>query len=187
MNSPTLLQIVIFIIGTIIIIFVSKRSLANIKVHGFYRFFVFEFILILILLNFEYWFVNPLSLQQIISWLLLLISLFMLYQSVYLFRKLGNSGRRQNDSTNFEFENTSTLIKESIYKYIRHPMYSSLLFLCLGAFCKHISVLSTFLAILIILFLILTAKMEEKENVQFFGSSYSDYIKETKMFIPYLF
>ncbi len=187
MNSPSLIQIVIFILGTIIIILISRRSLKNIKVHGFYRFFVFEFILILILLNFPYWFVKPFAVQQIFSWLFLLISLYLLFQSVYLFRKLGGSSSRQNDSANYDFENTSNLVKKGIYKYIRHPMYSSLLFLCLGALCKNISVLSTLLAIIVILFLILTAKVEEKENMQFFGSSYSNYIKESKMFIPFLF
>jgi protein-S-isoprenylcysteine O-methyltransferase Ste14 len=36
------------------------------------------------------------------------------------------------------------------------------------------------------LFLVATARIEEAENVRFFGPSYSEYVKQTKMFIPYL-
>jgi protein-S-isoprenylcysteine O-methyltransferase Ste14 len=35
--------------------------------------------------------------------------------------------------------------------------------------------------------LVATAKMEERENISYFGSSYEEYIKGSKMFIPYLF
>jgi protein-S-isoprenylcysteine O-methyltransferase Ste14 len=66
-------------------------------------------------------------------------------------------------------------------------MYGSLLFLCLGAVLKNISVVTLILSILMIIFLITTAKVEEKENISFFGNSYSEYMKETKMFIPYIF
>ena len=37
------------------------------------------------------------------------------------------------------------------------------------------------------LFLVLTAKVEEKENVRYFGEAYQAYQKGTKMFIPYVF
>ena len=65
-------------------------------------------------------------------------------------------------------------------------MYSSLLFLSLGTFLKNISIFSIILIIFSILFLIITAKIEEKENINFFGFSYSEYMKETKMFIPFI-
>jgi protein-S-isoprenylcysteine O-methyltransferase Ste14 len=141
----------------------------------------------LVLLNVPFWFSNPFSLLQIISWILLIISIYLVVQSFTSLKKIGGSKEREKNSANYKFENTFNLVKEGVYKYIRHPMYGSLLFLCLGAFFKDISLYSILLTIFIILFLILTAKTEEKENINFFGTLYSDYMKETKMFVPFIF
>jgi len=37
------------------------------------------------------------------------------------------------------------------------------------------------------LFLFATAKADEAECIRFFGSSYQAYMKQTKMFVPFLF
>jgi len=83
-------------------------------------------------------------------------------------------------------EKTTKLVVEGAYRYIRHPMYSSLLFLGWGAFFKSISILGMVLAVLATIFLILTGKMEEKENIRYFGREYEGYINKTKMFIPFV-
>ncbi|MCG6912725.1 isoprenylcysteine carboxylmethyltransferase family protein, partial [bacterium BMS3Abin03] len=72
-------------------------------------------------------------------------------------------------------------------KYIRHPMYGSLLFLAFGAMLKYISILTISLAVATLIFIIFTAKTEEKENIKFFGTDYVDYMQTTKMFIPFVF
>jgi len=187
MNLLSIIQVVIFSLGTIFLIIVSKKSLKSFKVHGFYRFFVFEITLVLVLLNIPYWLIDSFSTRQIFSWVLLLISIYLIIQSISFLKRIGGSNNRENDSANFKFENTANLVKDGVYKYIRHPMYSSLLFLCLGALLKNISVLTIILTVIIVLFLILTAKVEEKENINFFGKSYLEYMKETKMFVPYIF
>ena len=187
MNILYIIQVFVFILGTIFLIIVSRKSLLSTKVHGFYRFFVFEFTLALVLLNIPYWFTDPLSYQQIISWLLLCVSILLLVQSFYFFTKYGDSKKRKNYPSNFEFEDTGILVKKGIYKYIRHPMYGSLLFLALGAMLKYITFFTVLLSIIIVIFLFLTARTEEKENKKFFGSDYEDYMKETKMFIPCIF
>jgi protein-S-isoprenylcysteine O-methyltransferase Ste14 len=46
--------------------------------------------------------------------------------------------------------------------------------------------LITALAAAACLFLTLTAKIEEKENKQYFGEAYQNYIQKTKMFIPFV-
>ncbi len=130
---------------------------------------------------------NPFSLRQIISWILLLVSIYLVLQSISSLKKFGGSEKREDVSANYKFENTVNLVKDNVYKYIRHPMYSSLLFLSLGTLLKNISVFTILLTVIIILFLVLTAKTEEKENIDFFGNSYVDYIRETKMFVPYVF
>jgi protein-S-isoprenylcysteine O-methyltransferase Ste14 len=187
MKILAIVQVVVFIIGTVFLVIMSRKSLGNTGIHGFYRFFVFEFALCLVLLNIPYWFINPFSFQQMISWIFLLVSIYLIIESVSFLKKYGMSGRREEHSFNYDFENTVNLVKEGVYKYIRHPMYSSLLFLSLGALFKNISIITIGLSFIIILFLILTAKVEEKEDINFFGNSYQVYMKDTKMFIPYLF
>ena len=165
----------------------SWRPLHNPRSHGFYRFFAFEGILFLILLNIPFWTKKPFSPLQLVSWLLLSLSIFFVVQGFYLLRKRGGSGTRGADSENLGFENTSTLVTDGIYKYIRHPLYSSLLLLAWGAFLKHISICGIAAVLITSAFLVATAKTEERENISFFGSSYEEYIKKTKMFIPFLF
>lgn len=187
MDLLVLIQIIAFLISTIFLITISWKSLSNIKVHGFYRFFVFELIVALIILNLPSWIDNPFSSRQLIAWLCLFYALYPLTQSIILLRKVGGNKNRSNVNANFNFENTENLVSDGIYKYVRHPMYSSLLFLCLGTFLKDINYYTTLITVTIIVLLILTARTEEKENIAFFGESYRVYITRTKMFIPFLF
>ena len=85
------------------------------------------------------------------------------------------------------FEKTSTLVTTGIYHYIRHPLYSSLLLLTLGIFFKAPSWLGTLLALAATLFLVATAKADEAECIRFFGPSYQDYMKQSRMFVPFVF
>lgn len=187
MEPVMIIQISIFIIMSIFIILVSFRSLHNPKSHGFYRFFAFETVMILVIINIPYWFINPFSLQHIISWFLLILSLIVVIQGFYLLRKKGGSKKREVDSENFEFENTVNIVETGIYKYIRHPLYCSLILVAWGALLKDITYYGIILALIVTLFAIAASKTEEKENILFFGSAYKDYMKKTKMFFPYLY
>ncbi len=172
-------KIMLFIFISIFLTRYSWKSLKSFRSHGFFRFFAFECILILVLFNADYWFRDPFSFQQIVSWLMLLASIFLALHGFYLLRLVGKP--RQN------FENTTELVKVGAYRYIRHPLYSSLFVGAWGASLKHISIVSMLLVLLTMGFLIATAKVEEAENLKKFGNGYADYIKESKMFIPFLF
>lgn len=187
MNSFTVIRIIIFFLGTLFFIYISKKTLLNFKVHGFYRFFVFEGTLILIILNIPYWFSNPFSVLQIISWIFLITAVYLVMSSVYYLKTMGNHRERDLESANFKFENTANLVKDGIYKYIRHPMYSSLLFLSIATMLKNLTFFTVIIAVLVIIFLISSAKIEENENKNFFGLEYDEYMKRTKMFIPFMF
>lgn len=176
----------IFGVGTIVIVWVSRFSLINIQSHGFYRFFAWEIILIMLIINGLYWLKNPFSIVQMISWILLIISLILIYQGVKLFRKKGHIDLARKDSTLVGIEKTTELVTTGIYKYIRHPFYSSLLFLTWGIFFKQITLIVFILSIAATIFLGITAKKEEKENIEYFGEKYRDYMQDTKMFIPYV-
>lgn len=104
-----------------------------------------------------------------------------------MLRKFGGRAQRQIHPENFAFENTANLVTVGIYKYIRHPLYGSLLLLAWGAFLKHFSIAGSIAVIVATVALAVTAKMDERECLQTFGSAYANYMKKTKRFIPYLY
>jgi len=173
--------------ATIGIVWISRSSLRNIQSHGFYRFFAWEIILILFLMNVKYWFVNPFCFRQIISWSFLTVSSVLIYKGVQLFIKKGKLNQEREDSTILGIEKTTELVTTGVFLYIRHPFYSSLLFLTWGILLKNVSWIEILLAVITTIFLITSAKKEEVENIQYFGSSYKEYMKRTKMLIPYIF
>lgn len=181
-----MIQMVVFIIGTAGLIYISRASLLHPCSHGFYRFFVWEAILALILLNIDHWFVNPFSWYQMISWPVLAISLFLIIYNLRLLKRSGKPDAQRVDAHLLKLEKTSELVKQGAYRYIRHPMYSSLLYLTWGVFFKLPSGIGLLLALIASGFLVATAKAEEIENIRFFGDPYIRYMQETKMFIPYI-
>lgn len=174
------MEITIFFIGTIFIVYLSWQfSLKAKRYHGIYRFFSFESIFALILFNYSYWMDNPLSLPQIISWILLFASLFLAVHGFYLLKQMGKPQG--------QIENTSRLVVQGAYKYIRHPLYCSLLLLGCGIFLKDIT-MSTFLFALVnVIALYETAKTEEQEMINKFANEYLVYMRRSKMFVPFLF
>jgi protein-S-isoprenylcysteine O-methyltransferase Ste14 len=144
--------------------------------YRFSRFLAFESLISLIFLNAKNWFVKPFSLAQIISWLFLLSSLVIALHGFFLLKTRGNPEG--------DFEDTTLLIKTGAYRYIRHPLYTSLLLFGWGAFLKDPSVLGGVMVFTLILGVIFTAKIEEKHNMVRFGQEYQDYCQETKRFIP---
>ena len=181
-----MIKLEIFILCTLGIIYISRPWLLNPRSHGFYRFFAWEAILALTLLNIDRWFLNPFSWHQLISWLLLLISLFLVIHALYLLKQIGKPDARRDNEPLLGLEKTTTLVKIGAYRYIRHPMYSSLLFLAWGVFFKTPSWPGLLLALAASAALIATARTEEAEDIRFFGEPYRAYMQETKMFIPFI-
>ncbi|MBM3144341.1 MAG: isoprenylcysteine carboxylmethyltransferase family protein [Chloroflexi bacterium] len=176
----------IFVIGSTFIAWFSRASLRDIRSHGFYRFFAWEAMLALVLINIEYWFVEPFSPHQIIAWVLLLVSLLMVIAGFSLLRK-GISDESRGDPALLDWEKTTELVTTGVYRYIRHPLYSSLLFLTWGVFFKYLSWVGLTLAALATLFLYMTARIEEAENIEYWEAEYQSYMKTTKMFVPFMF
>ncbi len=178
---------VLFLVFSAGIVLISWKSLRNWRSHGFFRFFAFEAILALILLNLEFWFHQPFSVRQILSWLLLLLSLFLAVHGFTLLRRIGKPDASIDDPALLNIEKTTRLVKAGAYRYIRHPLYASLLYLAWGAFLKHPSLVGAGLGMIATLALYATSRMEEAENTGHFGAEYAEYIQQTKMFIPYVF
>lgn len=143
------------------------------------RFLAFESILSLIFLNAAVWFLDPFSALQVLSWICLIGSVYLAGQGFFLIKTKGNPEG--------DFEDTTSLITSGVYKYIRHPLYTSLLWFSLGAFLKDPSLLGIGLVITTIISVYLTARIEEGHNLVRFGAAYQDYMDQTKRFIPKIF
>ena len=170
-----MIQIGIFILLSILLLaFTLKRP----HRHRIPRFFAFESLLGLVLLNAGSWFRNPLSLLQLISWVFLASSVIL---AVHGFRLLRIVGSPKDD-----IEETTQLVTIGAYRYIRHPLYCTLLLVGIGAFLKDSSFLALIIFLILISFVFITGKIEEHENIDRFGKEYRAYMETTKMFIPFL-
>jgi protein-S-isoprenylcysteine O-methyltransferase Ste14 len=173
------MNFLILITGTIFIILFSWfLSIKHKRYHGIARFFAFESIFILVLLNIRIWFHNPFSLNQIISWILLIFSLYPAIAGYILLKNIGKPTAN--------FENTSILVKTGLYKYIRHPLYLSVFLLGTGVMMKDPRPLQLLLGTVNLVAIWITARMEEKEMIARFGKEYYEYMKDSKMFIPFI-
>ena len=179
---------IVFAVGSAGLIYVSWTSLKNPRSHGFYRFFAWEAILGLFLLNVGSWFVEPFAWHQCISWVLLFACVVPVVWGTILLKRAGKPAEvREQDPNLLAFEKTTRLVTSGIYKHIRHPLYSSLLLLAWGIFFKLPSLAGGALAVFATVCLVLTARADEGECVRFFGSQYEAYMKTTRRFIPFIF
>ncbi len=171
-------QLLVFLVVTVGLTAYSFPYLRDRRSHGFFRYFAWEAILALFLLNIDYWFADPFSPRQVFSWGFLVVSLFMIVEGVRLMRVVGRPEG--------QLENTTEMVSVGLFKYIRHPLYSSLLFLAWGAFLKDVSLASGLLVLAATVFLFATAKVEEDEDLRKFGARYAEYMKKTTRFVPFL-
>ena len=180
------MKILIFTLLSVPVIVLSWRSLFSYKNHGFYRFFGWEGILWLLVTNAKYWFEDPLGFKQMISWFLLLVSLYYLIAGGILLNKVGKPQKSSERKELFQFEKTTELIDTGLFRYIRHPLYGSLILLTWGIFLKNVTLPLLILTLLATVLFYLTALYDEKECIQFFGEKYRIYMKRSRMFIPFV-
>ena len=183
-----MVKLIAFAVLSVGLICISWSSLRKPLSHGFYRFFAWEFILALFIMNVNAWFRDPFSWHQLAAWFLLFASIIPLIFGV---RSLASQGKqvkhRQTEPQLMDFEKTTNLVDTGIYHYIRHPLYSSLFLLTWGIFFKVPCWPGALLAIAATLFLFATAKADEAECIRFFGPAYESYMNQTKRFVPFLF
>jgi protein-S-isoprenylcysteine O-methyltransferase Ste14 len=167
------------ITGTVLIILFSWfLSIKYKRYHGIARFFAFESIYIMVLLNYKVWFINPLSALQVLSWILLTLSAYAVITGFLLLKRQGKP-----DSN---FENTSQLVKSGIYGYIRHPLYLSVFLLGTGVMLKDPGRIQIILGLINLIAVYITSLIEEQEMIAKFGDEYKTYMKESKMFLPFI-
>ena len=180
-------KLIVFGILCLMIIIVSWRTLFNAKSHGFYRFFSWICMSWLFASNYKFWFVQPFCFNQIISWILLFYSAYLVIAGMLLIKRKGKPNPVRDEKNLFGFEKTTRLIDTGVFKHIRHPLYASLIFVTWAIFLKNPQLVLFIIALLSTNFLYFTSKYDEKECINYFGDAYIDYMKHTRMFIPYIF
>jgi protein-S-isoprenylcysteine O-methyltransferase Ste14 len=183
-----MLRATLFFAASAAILPLSWRSLKDARTHGFYRFFAFELLLGLILWNAPLWWHDPLSWRQLAAWFLGAASIGLAIEGFRLLQVIGRPAPAKIESANLTFENTTTLVMVGAYRWIRHPLYASLLALAWCAYLKNpLELVSIVLTLGASGFLLATALVEEGENLKRFGASYTEYKKRTRRFIPFVF
>ncbi len=179
-------SLTLFCFLSIPIILLSRRSLSNLSSHGFTRFLGWECIIWLFASNYKFWYDDPLGIKQVISWVLLLISLYYVISGFVVLKKFGKAENNKGRESLYRFEKTTELVRSGIFRRIRHPLYGSLIFLAWGIFLKNTTVPLLLVTFASTIFLYLTALRDEKECLEYFGDLYQEYMKHTKLFIPFL-
>lgn len=93
----------------------------------------------------------------------------------------------KNYSWTLEIRENHSLIKNGLYRYIRHPIYSGVI---ISAFTVPVftsSVIGFFIILFSILLLIYRIGVEEKMLIEEYRDEYRDYMKNTWRLVPYLY
>lgn len=117
---------------------------------------------------------------------LLIISLLLVLSALAQLLCSGKRSAKRGDKSMLAFERTTVLVTWGIYRYIRHPMYASLFFLCWGFFFRAPSLAGGVLAAAASVLLWVAAIVEEAENIAYFGDAYRQYMKRTWRFLPHV-
>lgn len=91
-----------------------------------------------------------------------------------------------NWSGAIEFKKNHTLITSGIYKYMRHPIYTGILAMGLGAVLFYETPGLIFVSLLVCGVLIFKLRKEEQLMLKHFPKEYTTYKKRVKALIPFL-
>lgn len=128
------------------------------------------------------YFILPTLFLKIVGGILLIISLILFYIAFNAFdmREFLGIISKQN-------KKESNLIIGGIYQYIRHPLYTATIIICIALLCLHptFGVLTFCLATFV--YLEIGTRLEEKKLIAEFGNDYTEYRKKVKKYFPYLY
>ena len=167
---------VVFAVLSVGIVMKFRKELFAFERHGPYMFVAAEGLLLLFIFNSGFMFQNPFALSQIFSWILMLISAGLAMLGFHALKRYGKAIE--------DWENTTRLVHEGVFTYIRHPLYASLMFLAGGMLLKDFSGPAVSAFVVTICFLVAASRVEEKENLAKFGAEYECYILRTKRYVP---
>ena len=79
------------------------------------------------------------------------------------------------------------LVKDGLYKHIRHPLYLGEILRNLGFVVIFSSLYGILIVLLASIFLLFRIVIEEKMLIVVFGEEYKEYRRKTKKIIPYIY
>jgi len=116
---------------------------------------------------------------------LIIVSLVVMVFGAYM-NVSGRLSLGKNWSDHIKIYRDQTLVTEGMYRYVRHPLYASLIWMFIAGSIIFMNPLSLAMALLIFLpFMYYRAKQEEVLLQKTF-KDYDDYRKKTGMFFPKL-
>ncbi|HUS83851.1 MAG TPA: isoprenylcysteine carboxylmethyltransferase family protein [Anaerolineales bacterium] len=170
---------IIFIMLGLGAIMLSGRPRYRPRSYRFFRLLSFEALLLLVYVNSPSWFFAPFSTRQVFSWILLLGSVVLAIHGFWMLHTYG----QPTDG----IETTTQLVDSGVFRFIRHPLYTSLLIFGWGVFLKQPTWTSAGLTLGATAFLMATTLTEEEENLGRFREVYAAYQKHTWRMIPFVF
>lgn len=176
-----------FLTGSALLAWLSRKPLRRPSSHGFYRFFAWECILGLAIVNHTPWGSARLAPLQLVSWSLLAASFALVAVGAATLIRRGGRNAGRGDGALYDWEKTGALVTSGVFAYIRHPMYASLLALTWGLFFQLPNWPAAGIAAAGSVLLYVTARRDERECLAHFGAAYADYRARTRMFVPFLF
>lgn len=169
---------IIFAILSTLIVLKFRKELFAFRRHGPYMFMAAEGLLVLFIFNGGSMFESPFTSRHVFSWALMVVSAAFSLFGFYGLKRYGRAAQH--------WENTTRLVQEGVFKYIRHPLYASLMFLAIGMLLKDVSLQATSACLLILFFLMVASRVEEGENAAKFGAEYERYALKTKRYLPFI-
>ena len=85
------------------------------------------------------------------------------------------------------YKEDQTLVTTGPYKYIRHPIYTSMILMFIGTILYYGSLLISTIFVILAITFILRIRKEEEIMIKLFGEKYMDYMKRTKRLIPLIY
>jgi protein-S-isoprenylcysteine O-methyltransferase Ste14 len=173
-----IIKAIIFAVLSTVIVLKFRKELLAFRRHGPYMFVAAEGLLLLFIFNGGSLFEDPFTVRQSFSWALMMVSAAFALFAFYGLRRYGRAVQH--------WENTTRLVQEGVFKYIRHPLYASLMFLAAGMLLKDVSLWAALACILTVCFLVAASRVEERENAAKFGEEYERYKLRTKRYLPFI-
>ena len=169
---------IIFAVVSMVIVMMFRKELFAFRRHGPYMFVAAEGLLVLFILNGGAMFEGLFTVKQGLSWVFMFTSATLAILGFYGLKKHGQAVQN--------WENTTRLVREGVFKYIRHPLYASLMLLAVGVLLKDLSSGAASACIVTLGFLVVASRVEEGENAAKFGAEYQSYILRTKRYLPFI-
>jgi len=155
-----------------------RKELFDFRRHGPYVLAAFQGLLSLFFFNWEAMFRDPFTVRQLVSWGLMAASATLAASGFF---GLLRHGRAVGD-----WENTTRLVREGVFRYIRHPLYGSLMLLAIGVMLKEVSFRAVLTCLWTLGFLAAASGAEERENGEKFGAEYERYSLRTRRYLPFI-